>query len=188
MLTLSLREPWLSQLFDPVDAKRIENRTWLRHVQGKAVLLHAAKQMDPDEYHLAAVEMRAYGVKLPVLERRRLRQGHGIVGVARVTHILGPHQEHLVEHLQLPWEIARWWRRSAYGYVLDDVAEFHRPIKADGYPGFYETAQALVQCELDAVGWRLTDADIALERAARPVQATLEALLGGPAATDDPKG
>ncbi len=175
MLTLSLREPWLSQCLAIYDPKLVENRTWFRRVHDRAVLLHAAKQMEPEEYAAAVAEMAAFGVQATPLEQLRL--GAGIVGVARVSSILAPHQEHLVDHLRLPLRVSRWWRRTEYGYVLVDTASFKSSIVVDGLPGFYETPLSVVQASLDAIGWRLTERDLELERQARPVQATLESLL-----------
>lgn len=172
MKALSLREPWLSAIFDL--NKTIENRTWNTKFRGR-FFLHASRGMTRAEYNHGCEFITAAGAT--PIPRERLRP-HGIVGMATLVDVIEPLKwwpgsgetgradlSDVVRGMRLRGKTMRpigmsdlrWWMPDQYGFVLEDVASFSTPISCKGALGFFNIPQSLAErAERAAMGmnWR----------------------------------
>jgi hypothetical protein len=102
MKCISLRQPWAWAVIH--GGKDIENRHWETHYRGP-ILIHAAKNMTPDEYLEAGLFMGLHGIQVSVPESTSLPRG-GIIGAVRITDS--------VTHSESPWFM------GPHGFVLTD--------------------------------------------------------------------
>lgn len=101
MKVLSIRQPWAWLLVN--GWKDIENRAWPTLVRGP-VLIHAGKEMTPEEYRDCMRFAIKRGLGIPVPEA--LKRG-GIVGIARLFGC--------VKASPSPWFVGR------YGFKFKDA-------------------------------------------------------------------
>jgi len=148
---LSLSQPWLWAMLDPVADKGIENRDWMPPIEmiGQRIALHAAKSFDDD----ALPMLWEAGFKLP-----GEYQKSAIIGVATIDRVV-------TEDRTLPEPQKRWFFGKC-GWVLTDRRPLPRPIPWDGALGLW-TVPPLIEGEIvrqiegDAAGVETSSAWVA---------------------------
>lgn len=160
MKALTLREPWASAVV--FGTKRVENRTWQppADVLGEFIAIHVAKTYGPGERE------NSYHLDLEGLLPSNLASGGEllakpptlgcIIGLAQVVAVipqLGLDEDaYITEQYDgkpRMVELAPWYISGCYGWVLDNVASFPRPVPVRGMLGCWSVPES-VEDELAA--------------------------------------
>lgn len=131
MKVISLSRPWPWTIFELPEpyAKRIENRSWRPppDVIGEFIAIHAAKSWDEKGATFIG-NMLADGSD-PLFRDDPLAHPCGvIVGVVRVVSVLDINTD-------TPPDGQRGWFFGPFGWVLDNVIAFAKPIEQTGAQG-----------------------------------------------------
>lgn len=152
MKALSIRQPWahfvvhgLHVHLAPPAQKDIENRRWNTAFRGE-FLIHAAKGMTRQEYDDAcdfAADELSVGRSLDALagvfpQPLSLPRG-AIIGRARLVDVIPPCSTCDGSHERVGCRHRRWHMPEQFGFVLEDVRAFTKPIPWVGALGFFNT-------------------------------------------------
>lgn len=131
MKVLSIRQPWVWAIFDPILYKDIENRDWRTYTRG-LIAIHASSSMTKNEYHWGMKFIqdvaRATGTQAAWPPPEEMAMGV-IVGVVKVMDCVMAHPS--------PWFMGE------YGFVLGERRLFKNPIPCKGARGFWEVPQII---------------------------------------------
>lgn len=136
MKALTLRQPWAWLVVH--GGKSIENRTWNTKFRGE-FLIHAASGMTRNEYERAKQFVDTVGCFERQLPKPEQLVRGALVGQARLVAV------------RPPIEVGHGWQMPGqYGFVLEDVKAFDKPIACAGALGFwnYPTMQGACAPEM----------------------------------------
>lgn len=135
MRALTLHRPWPWAIFHlpPGEAKRVENRSWKppKWLIGEPIAIHAGRAYDPD-----GEDFIEFDLNVDTDDARRLHMG--LIGTAIVVGFT--FNRSLVD--------GRWpstereatvdrWLFGPYGWLLDEVRPFKRPLTCSGMQGLW---------------------------------------------------
>lgn len=124
MKVLSIREPWASLIVNGY--KEYEFRTWKTNYRGK-FLIHASARVEKDNLK----RFENYDINI--------MPGY-IIGEADITDCVFSDDKFHQELLKLDEEVYKE-SVNAYGFKLENVKKYDKPIPAKGRLGFWEFHQ-----------------------------------------------